>query len=51
MSGEIERANKKLVTRYTFPNAGHGISFFSDKERYRRFAEAFFEQCSQNNNK
>ena len=51
MSGEIEQANQKLVTRYTFPNAGHGISFFSDKERYRQYAEAFFTQCAKNNNK
>lgn len=51
MSEEIERANKKLVTRYTFPNAGHGISFFSDKERYRKITEAFFEECTQDNKK
>ena len=51
MSKEIEQANQKLVTRYTFPSAGHGISFFSDKERYREYAEAFFTQCAKNNNK
>lgn len=46
MSEEIEKANPKLVKRYTFPNAGHGLSFFSDKERYRKITEAFFEHCS-----
>lgn len=51
MSGEIERANKTLVTRYTFPDAGHGISFFSDKKRYTELTAAFFAQCSQDNNK
>lgn len=42
MSDEIRKANDKLVTRYTFPDAGHGISFFADKERYREITEAFF---------
>ncbi len=46
MSGEIEKANPEWVTRYTFPNAGHGISFFSDKERYRKITEAFFADCT-----
>lgn len=46
MSEEIEKANPKLVKRYTFPNAGHGLSFFSDKERYRKITEAFFAHCS-----
>lgn len=44
MSEEILNANPKLVTRYTFPRAGHGISFFADKERYRELTEAFFEK-------
>ena len=46
MSAEIEKANKTKVKRYTFPDAGHGISFFSDKERYRRITEAFFADCT-----
>lgn len=44
MSEEIQRANPNLVTRYTFPGAGHGISFFADKERYRELTEAFFKK-------
>ncbi|MBQ8860572.1 MAG: alpha/beta hydrolase [Ruminococcus sp.] len=46
MSEEIEKANPKMVKRYTFPNAGHGLSFFSNKERYREITEAFFEDCT-----
>ncbi len=45
MSEEIQKANKDFVTRYTFPNAGHGISFFADKARYRKLTEEFFSQC------
>lgn len=50
MSEEIEKANPAMVTRYTFPNAGHGISFFSDKKRYREITEAFFAECSKDDN-
>ncbi len=46
MSEEIQRSNPEKVERYTFPDAGHGISFFSDKERYREITEEFFERCS-----
>lgn len=46
MSEDIKKANPAMVSRYTFPDAGHGISFFSDKERYRQIAEAFFAECS-----
>lgn len=45
MSEEIENANKERVTRYTFPDAGHGISYFSDKTRYSKLTEEFFEKC------
>ncbi len=46
MSEAIQCANPDKVERYTFPDAGHGISFFSDKERYREITEEFFERCS-----
>ncbi|MBQ4128296.1 MAG: alpha/beta hydrolase [Ruminococcus sp.] len=45
MSEEIQKANETKVVRYTFPNAGHGISFFSDKDRYRKLTEEFFKEC------
>ncbi len=48
MSEEIRKANKEKVTRYTFENAGHGISFFADKERYREITEAFFSEHTKN---
>ncbi|MBR2716055.1 MAG: alpha/beta hydrolase [Ruminococcus sp.] len=42
MSREIKDANPSLVLRYTFKDAGHGISFFYDKDRYRKVTEKFF---------
>lgn len=44
MSGEIQAANEKLITRYTFPNAGHGLSFLVDTQRYRYITEPFYKQ-------
>ncbi len=46
MSERIETANRDIVKRYTFPDAGHGLSFFSDKERYREITEKFFSDCT-----
>ena len=46
MSENIEKSNSALVSRYTFPDAGHGLSFFSDKKRYRDIAESFFIECT-----
>lgn len=45
MSEEIYSANVSKVSRHTFKDAGHGISFFSDKERYRKITEEFFQKC------
>lgn len=44
MSDEILKANPLMVTRHTFKDAGHGLSFFADKERYRKITEDFFEK-------
>lgn len=45
MSEQIEKANPLMVKRYTFRNAGHGLSFFAETQRYREIAEAFFADC------
>ena len=45
MSEAIEKANPDMVKRYTFPNAGHGISYFADKKRYSDLVEEFFDDC------
>ena len=34
MSRRIQRANPELISLHTFPGAGHGISFMTDRERY-----------------
>lgn len=48
MSKDIQKSNSFLVSRYTFPFAGHGLSFFADKERYRDITEKFFYECTNN---
>lgn len=45
MSKQIEDANKEKVRRYTFRNAGHGLSFFADRIRYKKLIEDFFSDC------
>lgn len=44
MSEEIEKANPNMVKRYTFKDADHGLSFFADKDRYRKITGEFFEK-------
>ena len=41
MSGEAEQANPQLVTRHTFPEAAHGISYLVDTPRYHDIVKAF----------
>ncbi len=41
MSEEIARANPDTVRFYPFPEAGHGISYMQDKERYRAVIREF----------
>lgn len=45
MSAEIARANPARVTRETFPGAGHGISFMTDRARYETLVDAFTARC------
>ena len=40
MSEDIQLVNPH-IQRYTFPGAGHGMSYMSDKERYERILEQF----------
>lgn len=41
MSLQVQEANPEKVTRQTFPDAGHGISFLKDPERYRKIVIEF----------
>lgn len=43
MSEEIQKANPKMVTRVTFPKAGHGLSYMVDTERYWHVLNAFLD--------
>ena len=36
MSAVLEAACAAPVRRYTFPDAGHGLSFLADRERYTK---------------
>ena len=44
MSAEIAAANPQLVERHTFPNAVHGVSYFSDPERYIAIVRDFIKR-------
>ena len=45
MSEPIAEANPSLVTRCTFPNAGHGMSYLLDPTCYRALTGAFIDSC------
>ena len=45
MSAEIEKANPAMVRRYTFPGAGHGLSYGVDAPRYERLVKEFIDDC------
>ena len=45
MSREIYAACKSPITLETFPEAGHGISYILDSERYERVVRIFVQEC------
>lgn len=45
MSREIHAACKSKSQLYTFPDAGHGLSFMVDTPRYQAAVEAFVRDC------
>ena len=45
MSEPMAAANPALVTRVTFPNAGHGMSYLMDTPRYQAMTETFLNKC------
>ena len=47
MSREIAAANPKMVRLVTFPEAGHGLSYLTDRERYTRELQAFLRQSEE----
>ena len=44
MSRRIAEANPDLVTRVTFPGAGHGVSYLADEERYKKVTGDFLQK-------
>lgn len=44
MSKVIYEANKAMVTRESFPQAGHGLSFIKDPVRYKKALTEFWER-------
>ena len=44
MSRAIAEANPQRVRRFTFPGAGHGISYLVDKKRYQELVDAFLRE-------
>lgn len=47
MSRAIYASGKSRITLETFPDAGHGISYILDSERYERVVKTFIEKCLQ----
>ena len=45
MSEPMATSNPRLVTRHTFPNAGHGMSYLVDTPRYQALTQAFLDKC------
>lgn len=45
MSDTIYRANPAMIRRYTFPDAGHGLSYLEDTPRYIRCVSDFTAAC------
>ena len=43
MSEPMAAANPRLVTRHTFPGAGHGMSYLVDTPRYQALTRAFLD--------
>ena len=41
---DIVSENPELVTRHTFPNADHGISFLVDGDRYKKLVTEFMQK-------
>ena len=44
MSKEVYDSNPDMIERYTFPEAGHGMSFFYDRERYLSIINEFMDK-------
>lgn len=47
MSREIQRANPDMVTHVSFPNAPHGMSYVTDKEKYLKAIDDFSKKIYQ----
>jgi len=45
MSETIRQARPDMIQRHTFPEAGHGISFVKDPDRYRQLVTDFISIC------
>jgi fermentation-respiration switch protein FrsA (DUF1100 family) len=44
MSAEAQKANPQMVSRYTFPDAAHGISYLVDTEKYHKIVKDFLQK-------
>lgn len=44
MSGQVQKANPKMVRRATFPGAGHAMSYLVDTQRYWKEATEFLKE-------
>ena len=45
MSKKVYEANPSMVIWESFPEAGHGLSYIVDKERYKKLTNEFIDKC------
>lgn len=45
MSKKVYEANPSMITWVSFPEAGHGLSYIVDKERYKKLTNEFLDKC------
>lgn len=45
MSKKVYEANPSMITWVSFPEAGHGLSYIVDKERYKKLTNEFIDKC------
>lgn len=51
MSKQIAENSNGNVEFHSFPGAGHGFSFMTDPDRYKKIATDFFEKCLEKGSK
>ena len=46
MSKEVQKSNPSMIEMHTFPNAGHGMCYFEDNNRYTGIIDDFIKSIT-----